>query len=195
MSQNRDAPAYQEYAASVLADLRFRLLPLIARGLLYTMKMECWVNRRLPADPVSLAFILGLLEIEVAEALPAVLPFFAQADGYITCPELDDYRQHIEDRKQKQSTGGKAGAEITNAGKKKGSKDRVSSVDASTPPSRTQVPRRAPRRGGVESLVQKSTDQNSKNQLTGVDLSTPTWSDDDDAAVCSASQYAAARGR
>jgi hypothetical protein len=33
MSQNRDAPAYQEYAASMLANLQFRLLPLEARGL------------------------------------------------------------------------------------------------------------------------------------------------------------------
>ena len=51
MAQNRlPAPCYQEYAASMLANLDFRQMPLSARGLLYTLRLECWENHRLPAD-------------------------------------------------------------------------------------------------------------------------------------------------
>lgn len=50
MSQNRDAPAYQEYAATILAQLSFRTMTLQERGLLYTMRLECWVNMRLPQN-------------------------------------------------------------------------------------------------------------------------------------------------
>ena len=199
MTQNRDAPAYQEYAANLLARREFRAMSLPERGLLYTLRLEFWVNGPFTCDASVLAKILGFPPAEIASLLPAVLvkPFFEVSEGLITCPELENYHLHLVERKARQSKGGKQGASKTNT-KRKQDKNNESGDESSTPPSRTQVPRRAPRRGSVESLVQKSTDQNSKNQLTGVDLSTPTWSDDDNddaAAVCSASQYAAAKGR
>lgn len=64
MSQNRPPPAYQEYAASMIADQRFRAMSLAERGLLYTMRIECWVNHSLPKTPEKLAKVLGL---EIAE--------------------------------------------------------------------------------------------------------------------------------
>ena len=39
MSQNRDAPAYQEYAANLLARREFRAMSLPERGLLYTLRL------------------------------------------------------------------------------------------------------------------------------------------------------------
>ena len=137
MSQDREPPAYQEYAAAMLANLGFRLLTLAQRGLLYTMRNECWVNLRLPADPVSLAVVLGQPESEIADALPAIMPFFAQADGYITCPELVAYRLKLDTNRQKQSEGGKAGAEMTNKGKRKGRKARVDSNVTGNPPGKS----------------------------------------------------------
>src|SRR5687768_1791176 len=117
MTQNRDAPAYQEYAAAMLSKLEFRLLTLAHRGLLYTMRQECWVNFRLPADPESLGLVLGQPEDEIADLLPAIMNFFLVIDGFITCPELDDYRKHLQERREKQSKGGKAGANMTNNNK------------------------------------------------------------------------------
>lgn len=195
MSQNRDAPAYQEYASTILSKMEFRTMTLQERGLLYTLRLESWANGRFPSDASSLAKILGLPLEEITSVLLAVLvmPFFEVTDGLITCPELEEYRQHLVERNARQSKGGKRGAAMTNK-KRKQDKNNESGDESSTPPSRTQAPRRAPRRGEVESLVQHSTDQNSKNQLTGVDLSTPAWSDDD-SPVCTASEYAAAKGR
>ena len=48
--QNRKPPAYQEYAATILAQLPFRAMNLQDRGLLFTMRLECWVNTRLPSN-------------------------------------------------------------------------------------------------------------------------------------------------
>ena len=44
MTPNRTAPAYQEYAASVMAKTQYRVLSLTERGLLYTLSMR-------PANP------------------------------------------------------------------------------------------------------------------------------------------------
>jgi hypothetical protein len=117
MAQNRDAPAFQEYAASMLARSDFRALDLVARGLLYTLRLECWVNGSVPADPMRLAKVLGLQAEGVRTALPELAPFFKVKGSDLTCPELDDYRAHLEDRRRRQSAGGKAGAAKTNQGR------------------------------------------------------------------------------
>lgn len=61
MAQHRDPPAYQEYAASMMARTEYRVLSLEGRGLLYTLRNECWVNGQLPADPATLARVLGCI--------------------------------------------------------------------------------------------------------------------------------------
>ena len=108
--QNRDAPAYQEYAASMMAKIDYRTMTLEARGLLYTMRLECWVNDRLPANPHSLGKVLGFSEEEITRALPAVLPFFVEQDGFYSSPELDSYKLHLVESKKKMSDGGKKSA-------------------------------------------------------------------------------------
>lgn len=108
VGQNRDAPAYQEYAASVMSRFEFRSLILEARGLLYTLRLECWVNQRLPSDPDILAKSLGLPTQKVKDLLPLLIgTFFQVTDGAIQCPELEDYRKTIQDRRNRQSEGGK----------------------------------------------------------------------------------------
>lgn len=155
MSQNRDAPAYQEYAAALLARLPFRTMTLQDRGLLYTMRLECWVNVRLPNDHNSLAKVLGLPVNEVAESLAAVMPFFEVIGNFIISPELENYRAHLAERKIKQSQGGKLGSAITN--RKRNNQAETNSEDVS---SHSRVARRDTR----VSLVQPTTKQPSQNQ-------------------------------
>jgi uncharacterized protein YdaU (DUF1376 family) len=107
MAQHREPPAFQEYAAAMMAKTDYRLMSLAGRGLLYTMRLECWVNRRLPPDAPRLARVLGFDVAEVAALIPEVQPFFAIDQGELYCPELEDYREHVDDRRQKQSEGGK----------------------------------------------------------------------------------------
>ncbi len=159
MSQNRDAPAYQEYAATILAQLPFRTMTLQDRGLLYTMKLECWVNVRLPHNHNDLAKVLGLPVAEVAGSLVTVMPFFEVVDVFIISPELENYRVHLEDRKSKQSQGGKRGSAITNGRRNRLAEARDDEV-SSAPSSTSQLPRR----GRGKSLVQPSTEKPSQNQ-------------------------------
>jgi hypothetical protein len=112
------------------------------------MRLECWVNGSLPSDPPVLAKLLGFGTDEVERALPQVSAFFAFDAGTVRCPELDSYRAHLEERRQRQSMGGKAGAAKTNKGR--------SGSTASGP---TASPRAA--RG---SLVQRSQAQSNREE-------------------------------
>lgn len=161
MAQNRDAPAYQEYAASVMAKTQYRVLSLSERGLLYTLKLECWVNREMPSDPATLARVLGFDAADVAAALPQVLPFFAIEGPALTCPELDDYRAHIDGRREKLSEAGKKGAAKTN--------NKHQGTEAATP---TATPR--PGRGP---LVKPSQAKPSQVQSSSIPVLTEKPSD------------------
>ena len=154
--QNRKPPAYQEYAATILAQLPFRAMNLQDRGLLFTMRLECWVNTRLPSNHAELAKVLGLPVDEIAGSLSNVMPFFDLQDGFIICPELEDYRIHLADQKKKQSQGGKRGSRITNNNRLAKTKDITS-----TPSSTSQLPRQ----GANESLVKTSTNKLSQTQF------------------------------
>lgn len=106
--ENRPAPAFQEYAAAMLSRLEYRTLTLPQRGLLYSMRLECWVNRYLPESPDVLARILGFDVAEVAAELPYVMAFFQVENGRIFSPELEGYRAHLEARKGAQSDAARA---------------------------------------------------------------------------------------
>jgi uncharacterized protein YdaU (DUF1376 family) len=114
MAQNRDAPAFQEYAASMMARFEYRCLSLSERGLLYSLRLECWANKLLPADTPTLARALGYEVHDIEMALPKVMTFFASDGKSIMCPELEHYRAHLEGRRDKLSAAGKKGAAKTN---------------------------------------------------------------------------------
>lgn len=151
MTQNREAPAYQEYAAQMMARIEFRLMSLAARGLLYTLRNECWVNGSMPADPERLARCIGFPSDEVTTALQELKPFFQETDGLLRCPELDDYRLHIDAVRLRKSEGGRKGAEMTNGAK--------SGIPPGEPPGGKQASRRVRRGSTGGSLVQNSQDQ------------------------------------
>jgi len=185
MSQNREAPAYQEFAANMMARIAYRTMTLQERGLLYSMRHECWVNGKLPERVGLLAKVLGFSEQEVNDSLPAVMPFFKVSEGFIFSPELEDYRKHLLERKEKQSKGGKVGSALTNK-KRYPRKNRVdtevTSIPSGNSSSMPTTSPRLPRRGSVESLVQLSTVQLSQNQSLEKEVIPDPWLDSYNAA-------------
>ncbi len=197
MSQNREAPAYQEYAASILAQLPFRTMTLQDRGLYITMRYECWVNKQLPNNQRDLAKVLGLTIDEVNTSLPAVMPFFKAKGDFIICPELEDYRAHLAERKIKQSQGGKRGSAITNNKRKcaANTKDDVcsststsnlTSISSSNPSTNLQVPCQ----GSDESSVKLNKAKPSKTQFINKTVTdNPFIAEYEAAEQCTASDY------
>ena len=113
-TQTREPPAFQEYAADILARRAYRAMSLAERGLFHTIRLECWVNRTVPANPEVLARILGYSLTEIQAALPAVLQFFTVTGDDLFCAELDAYRANLANIKNAKIDGGKRGAAITN---------------------------------------------------------------------------------
>lgn len=112
MAQNRPPPAYQEWAASTLANMTFRLASPAAKGLWYVLKLECWLNHGVPSDVQKLAKYIGWEAALVADALPEVMPDFLLDGDRITHPGLEDYRADLARRHGKQSEGGKKSAAV-----------------------------------------------------------------------------------
>lgn len=112
--KKRDAPAYQEYASDWLANRRWRLMSLGERGLLDTMRKECWVNRSIPSNVFEIAKIFNLQEEDVLKCLSSnVLSFFAIEGANLTCPELEAYREKLNERHNKLKEGGSNGGKAT----------------------------------------------------------------------------------
>lgn len=163
MAQNREPPAFQEYAASMMAKTDYRLMSLAGRGLLYTMRLECWVNRRLPPDAPRLARVLGFDVAEVAALMSEVQPFFAIDSEGIYCPELEDYRKHVDDRHKRQSEGGKQTAEKHRAKRQQATPER----GAGYLPAHLQ--------GACSSLVQSSKAQPNSIQVLSEEPISDEW--------------------
>jgi len=150
MAEKRPPPAYQEYAATMLANINFRAISLEERGLLYTLRLECWENKSLPRDTTVLSKVLGLPVSE--SALKAIEPFFKYEDNAITSPELDNYQLALDERKEKQRKGGQKGAKVTNSRSDK------------SPPNRTAGNPQVSRRGSGGFLVKSNPEKQSQNQ-------------------------------
>lgn len=198
MAQNLPAPCFQVYAASVLASRPFRQADLAARGLIHTMELECWVNHRLPHNPADLAKFLGLDAGEVAAALPAAMAFFNIDGEGIYSPQLEDYRQHLNEIRAKQKTGGKKGADITNGKKLRSEKcaDIGSHSSTANPQVHPQVEAR------VSSRAKSNTAKQSQNQPLEREVTPAANSVENDewlagyeaAESCTAEAYAKASG-
>ena len=165
MAQNRPPPAFQEYAANMMARTEYRVLTLAQRGLLMTLRLECWVNQRMPSDPERLARMLGFGSEEVRAGYRRSCPSLPDEDGYLTCPELDDYRNHLQEISDKKAAGGKRGAAITNGTRKA---------------AETKAGRRSREVSGIprvsrDSLVQLSSVQPSKTQPLEKGVSVDPW--------------------
>lgn len=112
--RSRPAPAFQEYASDMLANSRYRIMSLSERGLMDTMRRECWVNGSIPKEPEELAAYLGKPIEEIITNLSVrVLGFFREQNDLLICPELNAYRAGLEDRSKKMSVGGQRGGKAT----------------------------------------------------------------------------------
>jgi uncharacterized protein YdaU (DUF1376 family) len=179
-TRKRDAPAYQEYSANMMARIDYRAMSLAERGLLYTLRNECWVNRQVPADVHKLAKILGYDTADVQATLPAVMSFFAIEGASLVCPELDDYREKLDLRREQQSQGGKQGAARTNSKQRNspagepagGPSPHPSGTSAGKPPGDTQ--------GARESLVKLRTVKTNTKQVLNEEPIDQEWVDDYD---------------
>ena len=110
----RPAPAFQEYAADLLAKREFRMMTFTERGLLMTMRLECWVNKCVPSERSELAILFGQSEQVIKTHLtPNVLRFFMPDGANLICPELEAYRQNQEARNAALSEGGRNGGKAT----------------------------------------------------------------------------------
>lgn len=115
----RDAPAYMEYASSILAKKEFRAMSLQERGLLYSIRLECWVNKTIPANPDELAAFIGqdveTIKKAFTNRVKHFLRFPVGSSSEYESVDLEIYRQSQLERRKKQSEGGKKGAKTTNS--------------------------------------------------------------------------------
>lgn len=96
-------PAFQEYAANILANRAFKVLSATERGVLHSMRLEFWVNGPLPAVAETLGPVLGMSDQDMRQGFtPRVKMFFAVVDGFLVDVELAEYRRALESRKQAQ---------------------------------------------------------------------------------------------
>jgi hypothetical protein len=110
-TRRRPPPAFQVYAADLIADRNFKLMSLGERGLFLSMQLEAWVNVTIPCSARDMARALGLECAEVEAALThRVLTHFEECssdDGPVfICPELNSYREHLDQRHAAMSAGG-----------------------------------------------------------------------------------------
>ena len=107
----KTAPAFQFYASDTMADKRYRSMSLEERGLFISILCECWVNRSIPADPLSIGKWLGFSKEVIEAALTRnVLSFFVKDGDELKSTELERYRTKLEEGREKMSKGGKKGA-------------------------------------------------------------------------------------
>jgi hypothetical protein len=133
--QKRPPPAFQEYASDTLANIDFRLLSLSERGLRTTMRLECWVNGYVPANPKELAVILNLSASEVERAFTQrLLSLFVRQGDKLFCQDLENYREALLNKRQAQSEGGRSGGKKT----QKNIKD-IKNQNESTPQAKLQA--------------------------------------------------------
>ncbi|NBV01089.1 MAG: hypothetical protein EBS31_06580 [Burkholderiaceae bacterium] len=109
----RKAPAFQCYASNLIADSHYRLMSITERAIWISMYLECWCNEKLPSDRYQLSKWLGFAFEDVKQGLSSNVLYFFNDDGqFIRCPELDDYRNELNERRKKQTQGGIKGARI-----------------------------------------------------------------------------------
>jgi len=161
----KTAPAFQFYASDTMADKRYRMMTLAERGLYLSLLSECWVNRSMPAEPSAIARWLGCAVDEIKPALTErVLSFFIEAKGELTSPDLERYRTTLEERREKQSKGGRKGA--------KGKWDKPSGGDNS--------PNSYPNGVSMAPRVEKSRKEKTRSELAVKPVITDPWIDEMD---------------
>jgi len=156
----RPAPAYQEFASDMLAKREYRLMEFAEKGLLFHMRLECWVNKCLPSKKDELAKMFNLAEPEIETMLTQnVLSFFNERNESLFCTELDAYRENLEATKAALSEGGRRGGQAT----QKMSRRAKATLEAETKPLRRDDVSRDEKMG--EELTNKGVIEEDKDWL------------------------------
>jgi len=114
--RKKQPPAYQMYASDILATKEWRMMNLEERGLFISLHLDTWVNDEVPFDTENLSLFLKIpLEIVTRSRSNHLNQFFIQNGDYFQCPEHEEYKAMLEERRQKQSKGGKKGQRIKQA--------------------------------------------------------------------------------
>ena len=109
----RLAPAYQIYPSNIMSDINWRTMSLEQRGLMITLQFECWVNDSVPSNPATLAKMILCRNGNLKDLMTKeLMSFFMEEDGKIVCPELDAYKEKLDEQRKRQSEGGKKGQTI-----------------------------------------------------------------------------------
>lgn len=120
------APAYLEYASDMLANRNYRTMSLPERGLLDTLRRECWVSGSVPAYPPDMARVLGFAAAEIEAAYtPRVQAFFELSGGDLVAPDLERYRAELAGRKARMAEGGRIGGRKTQRNRPKSDSDQA----------------------------------------------------------------------
>lgn len=152
----RNPPAYQEYAATTLSTREFKLMSMEERGLLYTIKLDCWLNNNVPSSHEELAKYFGVPVEQINRALTDNVKSFLKLIGNsYECVDIEVYRHQLNARREKQSKGGKKGAKITNYKR---------SISAANP--------QLPRQDTDESLIKTNQFKTNLNQSVENDITT-----------------------
>lgn len=100
----RNAPAYQEYPADLLANENYAMMSLEERGLFHSIRHHCWVNGSVSSKPDDLAYLVHSTEGQVLLALTErVRAFFdlhpTRHERFIS-PELENYRKEMTEKSE-----------------------------------------------------------------------------------------------
>lgn len=151
-STKRPPPAFQCYASDWMSDEEYMMAPAVERGLLFSILNYCWVNGRVPADPMKLTRLLNLTPDEVKVVNCALLrKHMARCpgnDSHMYFPELDRQKAAMIDRQRKQVEGGRKGGESTQTKQKRSAS--TSGQPASSPSSLPSSSAQAPEMSGDE---------------------------------------------
>ena len=101
--EKRPPPGYLEYASDTLSKRAFRELDAAQRGLLYSIKLELWVNHTLPSSHQKLARILGFDVDFISKNLTELMPFLDVVGDDLVFRELEIYRAKQKVRRDAQS--------------------------------------------------------------------------------------------
>jgi hypothetical protein len=112
--ERRPPPAFQEYASDMLANSKYRMMSLAEKGLFDLLRRECWVNHEVPFEKPEMASYLGIPISDIEKNLThKVLSFFQEKNQFLTCPELDNYKQGLKEKHEKMANGGRNGGKRT----------------------------------------------------------------------------------
>lgn len=121
----RPPPAFQEYAHTMLSNDAWRSMTMAERGLLVTLRYECWANGSIAADTTLLSRVLHI-ESAALEAMftTSVRSFFRPCDqnaDRLHCPELTQYMgEQLKRRALQRASGAIGGQKSVETRKKNG---------------------------------------------------------------------------